>query len=333
MVAHIEMPTLDTVPGPATFSRPVVTGLLREELQFEGLVYTDAMNMDAVARLGSPGENAVKAVLAGIDVVLDAPDTMDAFRSLKRSVESGVIARARIEASVRRILTAKARLGLHRTRAASLEAVPQVVGTRRHIALARDVSERAITLIKDEHNSVPLPVPSTASVLYLSVLDYPRGWRIAAPSRAIIPALRARWPDLQAIELSDATTPNELALIRAMAPRFDAVVAGIFVRASSGSGRLDLATPVAGLLQDLARQSAARRRPLVAAFFGNPYVPMSVPDIPAMLLTYDFGDLAEESVVKAIAGEIAIGGRLPIALPGLFPLGHGLSRSPGAATP
>ena len=105
------------------------------------------------------------------------------------------------------------------------------------------------------------------------------------------------------------TTPNELALVRAMAPRFDAIVAGVFVRASSGSGRLDLAAPVVGLLQDLARGSARRSQPFVAAFFGNPYVPMSVPELPAMLLTYDFSDDAEESAVRALAGEIPISGK------------------------
>ncbi len=326
MVAHIELPALDPAPGPATFSRPVVTGLLREALGFEGLIYTDAMNMDAVVKMGDAGENAVRAVLAGVDVVLDSQETMQAVRGLQAAVDSGRITRDRLEASVRRILTAKARLGLHRSRATSLDAVPLAVGTRRHAAVARQVSERALTLIKDDRGVVPVKLASTSSVLYLSVLDYPRNWRIAAPSRAFLPALRARWPNVQAVELSDATTPNEIALIRAMAPRFDAVVAGVFVRAASGSGRLELAAPVASLIQDLSRLTARSGQPFVTVFFGSPYVPMSVPDLPAMLLTYDFSDDAEESAVRALAGEIAIGGKLPIALPGMHPLGHGLMR-------
>jgi beta-N-acetylhexosaminidase len=71
----------------------------------------------------------------------------------------------------------------------------------------------------------------------------------------------------------------------------------------------------------------------VAAFFGSPYAPMSVPELPAMLLTYDFSDIAEESAVKALNGEIAVSGRLPIALPGLFPVGHGLQRSVLSSSP
>jgi beta-N-acetylhexosaminidase len=269
----------------------------------------------------------VRAVLAGNDMVLDPVDAFDAFRGLKTAVETNAITRPRLEASVRRILSAKARLGLHKSRVVSLDDIPQHVGGRAHAAVARQASERSITLLKDDRNVLPLALPATATVLYLSVLDYPRGWRIAAPSRTILASLRTRWPNLQAIELSDATTPNELALVRAMTPRFDAVVAGVYVRAASSSNRLDLASPVVALLQDIARSSGRVNQPFVTAFFGSPYVPMSVPEVPAMLLTYDFSDEAEQSVVKALIGEIAITGKLPIALPGMFPLGHGLTRA------
>ena len=117
---------------------------------------------------------------------------------------------------------------------------------------------------------MPLPTPRTGSVLYLSVLDYPSGWRIAAPSRTVIPALKARWPNTESVEISDRATPSELDLVRAMADNYDAIVAGIFVRASSGSGRLDLAPQVVRLLQDLSRGSERRSQPFVAMFFGNP---------------------------------------------------------------
>jgi beta-N-acetylhexosaminidase len=207
------------------------------------------------------------------------------------------------------------------------------VGTRRHASVAQQISDRAVTLIKDERGDVPLKLASDRSVLYLSVLDYPGQWRIAAPSRTIIPQLRARWRDTEAIEVSDVTTANELALIRKMATRFDAIIAGVYVRASSGSGRLDLAAPVARLLQDLARASAKRNQPMIAVFFGNPYVPLVTPEVPAMLETYDFSDYAELSAVRAIAGEMAITGKLPVALPGMFEVGHGLTRSAQPTTP
>ncbi|MCL4844922.1 MAG: glycoside hydrolase family 3 protein [Acidobacteria bacterium] len=331
MSGHIEMPALDPTPGtPATLSRPMVTDLLRGELGFDGLIYTDSMGMHAVSKMLPPGEAAVKAVQAGNDVVLHSPDDIGAIAAVRAAIERGEIDRAQVDRSVERILTAKARLALHRSRLVSLDDLPARVGGRAHAAVADEVSQRSITLIKDEKQQVPLAVPAGAQVLYLSVLDYPTGWRIAAPSRTFQPELRRRWPNLTSIELSDRTAPGELELVRALAPRMDAIVASVFVRTASFSGRMDLAPPVVRLLNELAAQSATRGQPFVTVMFGNPYVATFLQELPAVLLTYDFYDRAERSAVAAIAGDAPIGGRLPIALPGLFPAGHGLDR-PGRA--
>jgi hypothetical protein len=110
--------------------------------------------------------------------------------------------------------------------------------------------------------------------------------------------------------------------VRSMAARYDAVIASVFVRASSASGRMDLAEPLHRLLGGFARG----KRPFVTVFFGNPYVASFIPDLPAVMLTYDFYDQAEASAVRAIAGEAAIGGRLPIELPGYAKVGSGLDR-------
>jgi beta-glucosidase-like glycosyl hydrolase len=327
MSAHVQMPAID--PGefaPATLSRAALTGLLRGELGFNGLIYTDSMSMDAVSRRLSPGDAAARAFAAGNDVVLHSPDDAAAVEGIRQAVASGAIAMAQIDASVRRILEAKARLGLHGQRLVDLDDVPAKVGTRAHRAVAEEVSRRAITLVKDTRNQVPLKLPSGARVLYLSVLDYPAGWRIAAPSRTFIPELQKRWPNVTAIELSDRSTASEIQLVRAMASRYDAIVAGIFVRTASYSGRMDLAPPLTRLLQDLARATEASGQPLVAAFFGNPYVTTFLPELPAMIVTYDYYDLAEASAVRALVGEAPITGRLPIALPGLAKVGEGISR-------
>lgn len=329
MVAHIALPALDATPGtPATFSRPIVTGLLRDEMQFDGLVYTDSMKMQAITAMVTPGEAAVRALTSGADLVIDSPDDRAAFSAVKAAVEHGALPRAQVDASVRRVLRAKGGLGLHvKGGAVDLNALPDVVGARAHQAVADEISQRSITLIKDERSQVPLRLDKSASVLYLSVLDYPGGWRIASPSRTVIPELKKRWPAVTAIELSDRSTRAELDLVRAMVGRYDAVVAGVFVRASSSSGRLDLAPQLVQILKDAARVTGENETPFVTAFFGSPYVATFVPELPAVLLTYDFYDRPEAAMVRALAGEARIGGRLPIALPGLFPVGYGLDRT------
>ena len=333
MVAHVELPAIDPQPGPATFSRMVVRGLLRHELEFGGVVYTDGMLMEAVNAIAEPGEAAVRAIEAGLDVVLDSPDPRAAAAALKAALVSGRLTRTQLEGSAGRLLAHKARLGLHKTRTVDLNAVMTVVGTRAAADTARVTAEKAITLVRDVRASVPLTTPRSGRVLYLSVLDYPSNWRIAAPSRTLLPELRRRWGSVTAVELSDRSTADELELVRAMAANYDAVVAGVFVRASSGSGRLDLSPGILRLLQDLSAGSARRKQPLVAAFFGSPYAAMAAADLPSVLVTYDFGDFAEAAAVRALAGEIPIQGKLPVALGAGAGIGFGLTRTIPSPSP
>ena len=168
MSSHIRLPALDPTDGlPATLSRPVLTGLLRQELGFSGLVFTDSMSMHAVSRRFSPERAAALAIQAGADVVLDSPDPEAALRGIQQAVERGEIAREQIDRSVERILAAKARLGLHRSRTVDVEGVPAAVGGRAHQAVAAEIASRAVTLLKDEPGQVPLRVPREARVLLL----------------------------------------------------------------------------------------------------------------------------------------------------------------------
>jgi beta-glucosidase-like glycosyl hydrolase len=327
MTAHIEMPALDPAPNtPTTLSAPIVSGVLRREFGFDGLIYTDSMGMAGVTQLYKPGEAAVRALKAGNDVVLHSPDDGAAFAAIRAAVESGEIPQAQVDKSVERVLRAKAFAGLHHVRAVNLDALANVVGGRAHQAVADELSQKSITLVRDTRGQVPLKLPRDAQVLYLSILDAPNGWRIAAPSRAFIPALKERWRGVTSVELSERSTAGEIDLVRAMAPRFDAIVASVFVRASSGSGRMDLPPNMQAVLRALGRQTEATRQPFVAVLFGNPYTALFLQDVPAILLTYDFYDRAERSAVKALAGDAPITGRLPITLPGVAERGAGLTR-------
>jgi beta-N-acetylhexosaminidase len=332
MSAHIVLPALDPamVPGaarplptPATLSRPILTGLLRDQLKFDGLIYTDSMSMFAISQNLPADRAAALAVKAGADQVLHSPDDDAAFRGIKAAVAAGEIPEAQITRSVERILTAKARIGLHTSRTADLSAIDARLGTRDHLNTAAELSARAITLVKDEHSQVPLTVTQTANVLYLSVIDYASGWREGAPSRTFLPELKKRWPNVTGVEVSDRATPDQFDLVRSLAHRADAIVAAVFVRIASYSGRMDLSERQVALLDDLAGQN----KPYVAVLFGNPYTATVLPKIPAVLLTYENYDGIELAAVKALAGEAPIRGKLPISLPGLFPLGHGLDRN------
>jgi beta-glucosidase-like glycosyl hydrolase len=325
MSAHIILPALDPTPGlPATLSRPILTGLLRGEMKFDGLIFTDSMLMNAITKNFGNERAAVMAVKAGVDLVVHPPDEDAAFKAIKAAVESGEIPREQIDRSVERILRAKARLGLHRSRVVDVNAVEATLGGRAHEAVNAEICQRALTLIKDDRNQVPLTVGKDASILYLSVLDYPSGWREGAPSRTFVPELKKRWPKVTAVEISDKTTPGEFDLVRALARRSDAVVASVFVRIASFSGRMDLSPQAAQLLESIAGD---QQKPFVTVVFGNPYTAMALPKLPAEILTYEYTDAMETAAVRALAGETAIGGKLPISLPGMYQFGYGMTRA------
>jgi beta-N-acetylhexosaminidase len=334
MSSHIALPALDPavlhgshqpprdLGTPATLSRPILTGLLRDELKFDGLIYTDSMSMHAISENIPADQAAAKAIQAGADQVLHSPDDDAAFRGIKAAVAAGEISEEQITRSVARVLTAKARLGLHSSRGVDLAAIDTKLGTKDHQHVADEISLRALTLIKDERDQVPLSVPHTANVLYLSVIDYASGWREGAPSRTFLPELKKRWPNVTAIELSDRTTADEFDLVRTMARRADAIVASTFVRIASYSGRMDLSASQLALLESL----AGLNKPFVAVLFGNPYTATFLHKLPALLLTYEEFDGMESAAVRALAGEAPISGKLPVSLPEMFPIGHGLER-------
>ncbi len=323
MTSHIVLPALDPAPGiPATLSRPILTGLLRGEMKFDGLIFTDSMSMHAVTKGFPPDVAAAMAVKAGADFVLDSPDDDAAFRGIKAAVAAGEISEAQVHASVERILRAKAGLGLHVRRTVDVAAIPTVVASRAHLAVAQEISEKALTLVKDERQAVPLRAPRDAAVLYLSVIDYASGWREGVPGRTLVPELKARWPNLTAIEITDRTTASEFDLVRALARKADVIVAGVWVRIASYSGRMDLSGAQIQLLESL----GGGDKPMVSVLFGNPYTATFLPKLPAVLLTFEFSDFSERAAARALAGEVRIGGKLPIALPGTFPIGHGLQR-------
>ena len=333
MTGHIQLPALDPRQGrPTTFSRPIVQTLLREELGFDGLIFTDSMQMRAVTEMMSPADAAGQAIAVGHDVILHSPDDTSALEGIKAALTEGLITEAAITQSVRRILTAKARLGLHRRSHVDLDSLPLFVGSRAHQSVARQISERSMTLIKDVDNSVPLPIQRDESVLYLSMLDYPSGWGLGAPSRVMIPELEQRWKNVTSVELSDRSSRSEIELVRETASQYDAIVAGVFVRTASFSGRMDLVSDLVKLLKQLSEQAVKNAQPLVVVFFGNPYAATFLPELPSVLLTYDYRGLTEETAVRALAGEIPIRGRLPVALGAKFRVGHGLTRSAKTVT-
>jgi beta-N-acetylhexosaminidase len=319
MTAHVKVPgVLGPAAPPATLAPEFLTGLLRDDLGFEGVLFTDAMTMRAITDMYGIGEASVRAVEAGADVVLSPKDVPAAVDAVVAAVESGRLRRERLEASARRLLELKARLGLHQDRFVSLERVDATVGSGAHLAFADSAATRSITLIRDEDRLVPMDAQAPEPTLHLVYAPSTRLWANSAFSTG----LGERVAYVDEVILDERSDSAEYAVAAEALEDVDRVIVSAYVPASAGSGPDVLPEPFAALVG-----SAATTRPTVLLSFGNPYLLAALPDVGSYLLAWGDREVSQRAALAALFGEQAISGRLPIPLPPFHPFGHGLDRN------
>ena len=315
MTAHIHLPALDPTPDtPATLSPRILSDLLRREMGFKGLLVTDAMDMGGVTTLYSPEEAAVKAVQAGVDMILKSPEQEAVIDALIQAAKKGEIRAARIDESVRRILEAKARLGLHKNKLVSIERLDKVIAARQHLDLAQQMFENSITLVKNENQILPLP-ESGMKIAVLSLSSDPGRYFAGRP---LVEEMEER--DLNiSIFYADAFTGEKYlkdGLEKAM--EADVIIFALFSLTQTRKGSV-------GLNENhiqMVKKAAAGSIPVVVISFGSPYFIRSFPEIDSYICAYRWSSEAQITAVKTLFGEIDIIGRLPVTIPELYPIGH-----------
>lgn len=318
MTAHLAVPAIEPdTTLQATLSRNVLTGLLREQLGFKGLIATDALEMGGVTRLYWPGEVAVRALEAGADCLLLPPEPELAFRSLRDAVRSGRITEQRLNQSVERILRAKARLGLHRQRLVSLDNVGKVVADPQAQTRIEQIANASITLVRDQVNAIPMSLAGRKKLLAVVMATGPN-----PADEVFVAELRRRAETADIMRLAPDFTEARAQEVLKRAAGADAVIAALFVRAVSGKGTVGMPANQAALLKQL----AASGKPVIAISFGNPYLIRAFPEVGTYLCAYSTADASERAAVRAIFGEVPVSGRLPVTIPGIAPLGTGPER-------
>jgi beta-N-acetylhexosaminidase len=322
MTAHMAVPQVEPEKDlPATLSKMMNTDVLRGELGFQGLLFTDAMTMRGISVRFTPEEATVRAVKAGADLILHPPSVEKSFNALKAAVESGDIPLERIEASVRRILEYKRKMGLDKNRLVDLDKIPEIVGSPAHLDTARTITERGVTLARDERRALPLKPDPAQTVLCLNILDSRGGWREGLPGRVFCSEVTRRHSNTIEVTIDDSTPKEALEILKKLARASDVIVVGGFVRVAAYRGTIDLTDNQVELLRSLSQME----RPFVFGLFGVPYLLSHVPELPSYILAFEYTPDAERAVVRAIWGEIPFTGKLPVSLPGAYPIGHGLS--------
>lgn len=317
MTAHLAVPAIEPEEIPATVSQKVITGLLREELGFKGIVVTDAMDMQGLTKLYGPAEASVLALEAGVDVLLMPTDPEKAIDAVVKAVKEGRLTRKRIDQSALKVLTAKANLGLYRRRYVNLEALADVIENPDVEERVQSVANRALTLLRNGGDVVPLKDPDHSCVVVLTENRY------SQQGRQLIADLRQRSPQAMKIRVLDPTSSQaDLADAAALTSQCKAVVIAAFVTVSAYRGNVALPGEFPALV------SGILEAPVPAALlaFGNPYLLRAFPKAPAYLATFSTTSTSESAAARALLGDIPIKGKLPVSIPGQAQIGDGIQK-------
>jgi beta-N-acetylhexosaminidase len=342
MTFHGDLPALDTTHTAATLSAAVMTDLLRTQMKFNGLLVTDALDMNGVLGGMTMGEATLRAVEAGNDVLLMPSDAKVSIQSVVDAVQQGRITEARINASVKKLLMAKHEFELHRTRVVDVDSVRATVGTLANQASARDAAAKAITLVRDSLSLVPFKMARDAKVVSITVssrVDLGAG-------RGFDAELRGAYPNLLSLTLTPevvaeatagaaagiaggyrvtpdptilpASVQNALAIARGA----DVVLVSSYIGASTNTASM---VPTKGLPELLTALRDAKTK-VVLVSFNNPYLQLGLPLTEAHVIAWSPWTMSQRAAARALLGRAPITGKLPISLPGVARFGDGILR-------
>ncbi len=303
---------------PATVS-PVIGRMLRDDLKFGGIIVTDALSMSGLTIYFNQDEAAVRALEAGADMLLKPADPDAAFRGVVAAVKSGRVTESRVDQSVRKILAAKYDLGLVKQRITPLDEIDRIVGDKEVNALAREIAEHAVTLVRNDDNLVPLKnLQAEARVFNLAITNGDDRLWVA---NTFVGAMARSGRKLETVVLDDRSSDAEVQKALEKAGAADVVIASLYGRVRTGQARsVGLPEPGAKALNALLESKAK----VIGISFGNPYLLQNFPSMRTYMVAYGDMPSLQHAVARALLSEIDITGRLPISLPGLYPRGTGI---------
>ena len=303
---------------PATVS-PVIGKILRNDLKFDGMIVTDALSMSGLTIYFNQDEAAVRALEAGADMLLKPADPDAVFRGVREAVRSGRLTEKRIEESARRLLVAKYDLGLIKQRITPLDEIDRIVASREVGTLAREIAERAITLVRNDDNLVPLSnLKADARIFNLAITNGDDRLWIANTFAGTMARAGRR---LETMVLDERSSEMDVQKAIEKAKGADVAIASLYGRVRTGQVRsVGLPEPGARALSAL----LSSKRPIIGLSFGNPYLLQSFPELRTYIVAYGDMPSLQQAMARAVLGQIDITGRLPISLPDLHRRGTGI---------
>jgi len=342
MVAHVTVPALDSDPNHvATLSPAIVSDLLEKQLGFKGIIITDALDMAGLTHLfaNNIGRAAVETFKAGNDLLLIPADFPASYNAMLQAVQSGEISRERLDHSVLKILKTKASLGLQDARTVDVKALADLVGKPANLAFGQQVADAAITLVRDNGKVLPLKsslkYQGTAKPgLPYTTQEETRNQTVAVlfsedvrteSGRVFGSEFRARIPDARVLYVDPRIAAGMSDEVLKAVEEAKTVVAAVYVVPTAGrvGNAVAMEDASGSLLKHLLDRAAGKT---VVVAMGNPYLAADFPRTENYMCTFSNASVSELSAVKALFGEIAIRGHLPVSIPNVAQRGAGLQR-------
>jgi len=342
MVAHVTVPALDSDPNHvATISPAIVSDLLEKQLGFKGIIVTDALDMAGLTHLfaNSIGRAAVEAFKAGNDLLLIPADFPASYNAMLQAVQSGEISRERLDYSVLKILKTKASLDLQEARTIDVRAIANLVAKPENLAFGQQVANDAVTLVRDNGKILPLQSPVKNQGTEKAVLPYTTQEEThnqvvgvifsddmrTESGRAFGREFHARIPDARLIYVDPRVAAGMSGDVLKAVDEATTVIAAVYVIPTAGKmgNGVAMADATGALLQQVLDHAAAKT---AVVAMGNPYLAADFPKIENYMCTFSNATVSEIAAVRALFGEIAIRGHLPVSIPNIAARGAGIER-------
>jgi len=301
---------------PATLSAKVQTGLLREKLGFKGLIVSDAMSMSGLTLYFTQEEAGVRAFLAGTDILEKPIDPAPMIKGLLDAVKSGRIPMKKLDESVTRQIAWKYELGLFKDKITPIDLIDKLVSSPETAALSDEIASKAITLVRNDDNALPLDRSKK-----IAVLGFSNGFEGPQTMGTFVSTLRSYGLQFTPGYLQDNSSPEQVAAVRRSANDADVIVVGLFGHVRSGA-KNSAGIPDSGAA--IIREMIAAGKKVVGISFGNPYILGSFPEMKTYVVAYGDMSSLQRSAARSVLGSQDTSGKLPISLPGLYPRGTGL---------
>jgi len=315
MVAHLQIPAFDKRENrPTTLSVKTVDGLLRNYLGFDGIIFTDALEMKGVAKHFPPGKMEVEALKAGNDVLLLPIDISTAINAIKAALDDGSLKWETIEKSVKKVLLAKYKLGIHKTPSKiNFTELKKTVTSKSAEALKYKLYEHALTLVKNENHFVPLfdTQQRLASISF------------GASKKTVFQKQLDKYGVFKHYQFNDQSNPNKFNEFLVNLKSYDKVIVSIHDMSEYASKKFGIESKTVKAISQILKTN----NQIQLCVFGSPYSIGQFKDVPSLLVAYTDEDIAQKMAAQGIMGAFSFKGALPVSVGSDFISGDGILSS------